>query len=190
MTSPRCGPWELGAVAIKAAVERAGVPGDAVDEALIRQLPDGRPGPGPGAPGRAPTPDLPDIGGRRHARSKMCGSGMRARTPWSSVGPAVLLDLARIQQLGDIGMIEAGQDLSFRPQAHAEIGVDGRAVDDFDCYLCRVLTVGAFSEINGAGSAMAEDFSEPVVANDSFEESLTAIACREFERSTQGMRQR
>ncbi|MBC7664218.1 MAG: acetyl-CoA C-acetyltransferase, partial [Caulobacter sp.] len=27
--------WELGAVAIKAAVERAGVPGNAVDEALI-----------------------------------------------------------------------------------------------------------------------------------------------------------
>jgi acetyl-CoA C-acetyltransferase len=27
--------WELGAVAIKAAVERAGVPGDAVDEVLM-----------------------------------------------------------------------------------------------------------------------------------------------------------
>lgn len=27
--------WELGAIAIKAAVERAGVPGDAVDEVLM-----------------------------------------------------------------------------------------------------------------------------------------------------------
>ncbi|MBK3018787.1 acetyl-CoA C-acetyltransferase, partial [Klebsiella pneumoniae] len=27
--------WELGAVAIKAAVERAGVPGDAINEAFI-----------------------------------------------------------------------------------------------------------------------------------------------------------
>ena len=33
--------WELGAVAIRAAVERAGIPGDAVDEVLChnRQVP-------------------------------------------------------------------------------------------------------------------------------------------------------
>ena len=42
---------DLGGVAIKAAVERAGIAPDTRRRSAVRQLPDGRPGPGAGAPG-------------------------------------------------------------------------------------------------------------------------------------------
>ena len=68
--------WALGAVAIRAAVERAGVPGDAVDEVLFGNcLMAGQ--------GQAPARQalrkagLPDSAGAV-TLSKMCGSGMRA----------------------------------------------------------------------------------------------------------------
>jgi acetyl-CoA C-acetyltransferase len=68
--------WELGGVAIKAAVERAGVPGDAVDEVLFGNcLMAGQ--------GQAPARQalrragLPDSTGAV-TLTKMCGSGMRA----------------------------------------------------------------------------------------------------------------
>ncbi|HSW05411.1 acetyl-CoA C-acyltransferase [Aquabacterium sp.] len=68
--------WELGAVALKAAVERAGVPGDAIDEVLLGNcLMAGQ--------GQAPARQalrragLPDSAGAV-TLSKMCGSGMRA----------------------------------------------------------------------------------------------------------------
>jgi acetyl-CoA C-acetyltransferase len=68
--------WELGAVAIQAAVERAGLPGDAVDEVLFGNcLMAGQ--------GQAPARQalrragLPDSAGAV-TLSKMCGSGMRA----------------------------------------------------------------------------------------------------------------
>jgi len=68
--------WELGAVAIKAAVERAGVPGDSVNEVLMGNcLMAGQ--------GQAPARQalrkagLPDAAGAV-TLSKMCGSGMRA----------------------------------------------------------------------------------------------------------------
>ena len=59
--------WELGAVAVKAAVERAGVPGRRRRRGADRQLPDGRPGPGARAPGRAPRGPA-RLCGRRHAQ--------------------------------------------------------------------------------------------------------------------------
>ena len=67
--------WELGAVAIKAAVERAGVPGDAVDEVLMGNCLMAGQGQAPArqAMRRA---GLPDSAGAV-TLSKMCGSGMR-----------------------------------------------------------------------------------------------------------------
>ena len=67
--------WELGAVAIKAAVERAGVPGDAVDEVLMGNCLMAGQGQAPArqAMRRA---GLPDSAGAV-TMSKMCGSGMR-----------------------------------------------------------------------------------------------------------------
>jgi acetyl-CoA C-acetyltransferase len=68
--------WELGAVAVRAAVERAGVPGDAIDEVLLGNcLMAGQ--------GQAPARQavlkagLPLSAGAV-TLSKMCGSGMRA----------------------------------------------------------------------------------------------------------------
>jgi acetyl-CoA C-acetyltransferase len=68
--------WELGAVAVRAAVERAGVPADAIDEVLLGNcLMAGQ--------GQAPARQalrhagLPDSAGAV-TLSKMCGSGMRA----------------------------------------------------------------------------------------------------------------
>jgi acetyl-CoA C-acetyltransferase len=68
--------WELGAVAVKAAVERAGVPGDAVDEVLLGCCLMAGQGQAPArqAMRRA---GLPDSAGAV-TLSKMCGSGMRA----------------------------------------------------------------------------------------------------------------
>ena len=68
--------WELGAVAIKAAVERAGVPGDSIDEVLLGNCLMAGQGQAPArqAMRRA---GLPDSAGAV-TLSKMCGSGMRA----------------------------------------------------------------------------------------------------------------
>ncbi|OGA98653.1 MAG: acetyl-CoA acetyltransferase [Burkholderiales bacterium RIFCSPHIGHO2_12_FULL_69_20] len=68
--------WELGAVAIKAAVERAGVPGSAIDEVLMGNCLMAGQGQAPArqAMRRA---GLPDSAGAV-TLSKMCGSGMRA----------------------------------------------------------------------------------------------------------------
>lgn len=68
--------WELGGVAIAAAVQRAGVPGDAVNEVLMGNCLMGGQGQAPArqAMRRA---GLPDSAGAV-TMSKMCGSGMRA----------------------------------------------------------------------------------------------------------------
>ena len=68
--------WELGAVAIRAAVERAGVPGDHIDEVLMGNCLMAGQGQAPArqAMRRA---GLPDATGAV-TLSKMCGSGMRA----------------------------------------------------------------------------------------------------------------
>jgi acetyl-CoA C-acetyltransferase len=68
--------WELGAVAIQAAVERAGVPGDSIDEVLMGNCLMAGQGQAPArqAMRRA---GLPDSAGAV-TMSKMCGSGMRA----------------------------------------------------------------------------------------------------------------
>ena len=67
--------WELGAVAIKAAVERAGVPGDAIDEVLMGNCLMAGQGQAPArqAMRRAGVPDSAGA----VTMSKMCGSAMR-----------------------------------------------------------------------------------------------------------------
>ncbi len=68
--------WELGAVAVKAAVERAGVPGDAVDEVLLGNCLMAGQGQAPARQAMRKA-GLPD-GSGAVTLSKMCGSGMRA----------------------------------------------------------------------------------------------------------------
>ncbi|HET9645003.1 MAG TPA: acetyl-CoA C-acyltransferase [Burkholderiaceae bacterium] len=67
--------WELGAIAIKAAVDRAGVPADAVDEVLMGNCLMAGQGQAP-ARQAARRAGLPDSAGAV-TLSKMCGSGMR-----------------------------------------------------------------------------------------------------------------
>ena len=68
--------WELGAAAIKAAVERAGVPGDAIDEVLFGNCLMAGQGQAPARQAMRKA-GLPDSTGAV-TLSKMCGSGMRA----------------------------------------------------------------------------------------------------------------
>ncbi len=68
--------WELGGIAVKAAVERAGVPGDAVDEVLLGNCLMAGQGQAP-ARQAALKAGLPQSAGAV-TLSKMCGSGMRA----------------------------------------------------------------------------------------------------------------
>ncbi len=68
--------WELGAVAVKAAVERAGVPGEAVDEVLVGKCMMAGQGQAP-ARQAVLKAGLPQSAGAV-TLSKMCGSGMRA----------------------------------------------------------------------------------------------------------------
>ena len=68
--------WELGATAIKAAVERAGVPGDAIDEVLFGNCLMAGQGQAPARQAMRKA-GLPDSTGAV-TLSKMCGSGMRA----------------------------------------------------------------------------------------------------------------
>jgi acetyl-CoA C-acetyltransferase len=68
--------WQLGAVAIKAAVERSGVPGDAVDEVLMGNCLMAGQGQAP-ARQAVLAAGLPQSAGAV-TLSKMCGSGMRA----------------------------------------------------------------------------------------------------------------
>ncbi len=68
--------WELGAVAIKAAVERAKLPGDAIDEVLMGNCLMAGQGQAPARQAMRKA-GLPDSAGAV-TLSKMCGSGMRA----------------------------------------------------------------------------------------------------------------
>jgi acetyl-CoA C-acetyltransferase len=68
--------WELGAVAVRAAVERAGVPGDAVDEVLMGNCLMAGQGQAPARQAMRAA-GLPDSAGAV-TLSKMCGSGMQA----------------------------------------------------------------------------------------------------------------
>ncbi|MEO3693633.1 acetyl-CoA C-acyltransferase [Roseateles paludis] len=68
--------WELGAVAVRTAVERAGIAGEAVDEVLLGNCLMAGQGQAP-ARQAARKAGLPDSAGAV-TMSKMCGSGMRA----------------------------------------------------------------------------------------------------------------
>jgi acetyl-CoA C-acetyltransferase len=68
--------WELGAIAIKAAVERAKLPGDAIDEVLMGNCLMAGQGQAPARQAMRKA-GLPDATGAV-TLSKMCGSGMRA----------------------------------------------------------------------------------------------------------------
>ena len=103
---------------------------------------------------------------------------------------ASVLDLTGIQQLGDVLVIQAREDLPLGPQAHAEIGVHRCPVNDLDRDLGAVLAIGALAQIHRAGAAVPQDLRKAIVADDLAQKRLTAITGRDIEGRTQRMGER
>ena len=136
--------WELGAVAIRAAVERAGVPGDAVDEVLFGNCLMAGQGQAP-ARQAALKAGLPQSAGAV-TLSKMCGSGMRA-----------LMFAHDMLAAGSAGVVVAGGMESMSSAPHlmfARKGVkygaatlfDHMALDGLEDAYERGKAMGAFAE--------------------------------------------
>ena len=149
--------WELGAVAIRAAVERAGVPGDAVDEVLMGNcLMAGQ--------GQAPARQalrragLPDSAGAV-TLSKMCGSAMR-----SAMFAHDMLAAGSAEVLVAGGM----ESMTNAPHLmHARKGVRYGAAQLFD-HMAMDGLEDAYERLpNGAGKAMGV-FAEACVAKYGF----------------------
>ena len=167
--------WELGAVAVKAAVERAGVPGDAVDEVLLGNCLMAGQGQAPArqAMRRA---GLPDSTGAV-TLSKMCGSGMRAMM----FGHDMLL-------AGSAGVVLAGGMESMTNAPHllfARKGVKYGAAQLFD-HMAMDGLEDAYERLpNGGGKAMGV-FAEACVAKYGFtREAQDAFAIASTTRSRQ-----
>jgi acetyl-CoA C-acetyltransferase len=167
--------WELGAVAVRAAVERAGVPGDAVDEVLLGNCLMAGQGQAPArqAMRRA---GLPDSTGAV-TLSKMCGSGMRAMM----FGRDMLL-------AGSAEVVLAGGMESMTNAPHllfARKGVKYGAAQLFD-HMAMDGLEDAYERLpNGGGKAMGV-FAEACVAKYGFtREAQDAFAIASTTRSKQ-----
>jgi len=149
--------WELGAVAIRAAVERAAVPGDAVDEVLMGNcLMAGQ--------GQAPARQalrragLPDSTGAV-TMSKMCGSAMRS-----------LMFAHDMLKAGSAEVMVAGgmESMSNAPHLmHARRGIKYGAAQMFDHMALDGLEDAYEKLPSGAGKAMGV-FAEDCVAHYGF----------------------
>jgi len=149
--------WELGGVAIKAAVERAGMPGDAIDEVLMGNCLMAGQGQAPArqAMRRAGVPDSAGA----VTLSKMCGSGMRAMM----FGHDMLL-------AGSANVVVAGGMESMSNAPHlmfARKGVKYGATQLFD-HMAMDGLEDAYERLpNGGGKAMGV-FAEQCVAKYGF----------------------
>jgi len=70
-----------------------------------------------------------------------------------------------VEEEGDVGVIEVGEDLTFAAEAFEDLGVFAIAEDEFDGDLFAVLIVGAGGEVDGSHAATA-DFAENFVLAD------------------------
>ena len=136
--------WELGATAIKAAVARAGVPGDSVDEVLMGNCLMAGQGQ---APARQATlkAGLPQAAGAV-TLSKMCGSGMRALMFGHDMLAA---GSARVLVAGGMESMTNAPHLSFVRKGikygHAQI-FDHMAMDGLEDAYERGKAMGVFAE--------------------------------------------
>ena len=160
--------WELGGVAIQAAVERAGVPGDAVDEVLMGnclmagqgQAPARQAVLGAGLPLSAGAVTL----------SKMCGSGMRAMMFAHDMLKA---DTARVLVAGGMESMSNAPHLTF-----ARKGLRYGATTLFDH-----MALDGLEDAYEKGRAMGT-FAEDCVAKYGFtREAQDAFAIRSTERA-------
>ena len=136
--------WELGAVAVKAAVERAGVPGDAVDEVLLGNCLMAGQGQAP-ARQAALKAGLPQSAGAV-TLSKMCGSGMRAMMFAHDMLAAGSVD---VMVAGGMESMTNAPHLSFVRKGikygHAQI-FDHMAMDGLEDAYERGKAMGVFAE--------------------------------------------
>jgi acetyl-CoA C-acetyltransferase len=136
--------WELGAEAIKAAVQRAGVPSDAVDEVLMGNCLMAGQGQAP-ARQAALKAGLPQSAGAV-TLSKMCGSGMRA----TMFGHDMLLaGTAEVVVAGGMESMTNAPHLMFARKGvkygHAQI-FDHMAMDGLEDAYERGKAMGVFAE--------------------------------------------
>jgi acetyl-CoA C-acetyltransferase len=167
--------WELGAVAVEAAVERAGVSGDAVDEVLLGNCLMAGQGQAPARQAMLKA-GLPDSAGAV-TLSKMCGSGMRAHDvrPRHAAGRQA-------------GVVVAGGMESMTNAPHllfARKGVKYGAAQLFD-HMAMDGLEDAYERLpNGGGKAMGV-FAEACVARYGFtREAQDAFAIASTTRSRQ-----
>ena len=136
--------WELGAVAIKAAVQRAGVPTDAVDEVLMGNCLMAGQGQAP-ARQAALKAGLPQSAGAV-TLSKMCGSGMRAMMFGHDM---LLAGTAEVVVAGGMESMTNAPHLMFARKGvkygHAQI-FDHMAMDGLEDAYERGKAMGVFAE--------------------------------------------
>ncbi|MBL8330272.1 MAG: acetyl-CoA C-acyltransferase [Rubrivivax sp.] len=136
--------WELGAVAIQAAVERAGLPGDAVDEVLMGNCLMAGQGQAP-ARQAALKAGLPQSAGAV-TLSKMCGSGMRAMM---FAHDMLAAGSAQVMVAGGMESMTNAPHLSFVRKGikygHAQI-FDHMAMDGLEDAYERGKAMGVFAE--------------------------------------------
>ena len=167
--------WELGGVAIRAAVERAGVPGDAVNEVLMGNCLMAGQGQAP-ARQAALKAGLPQSAGAV-TLSKMCGSGMRAMMFGHNMLAA-----------GSANVVVAGGMESMTNAPHlmfARKGVKYGAAQMFD-HMAMDGLEDAYERLpNGGGKAMGV-FAEQCVAKYGFSrEAQDAFAIASTQRAIQ-----
>ena len=166
--------WELGAVAVKAAVERAGVPGDSIDEVLLGNCLMAGQGQAP-ARQAALGAGLPQSAGAV-TLSKMCGSGMRAMM---FAHDMLRADTAEVMVAGGMESMTNAPHLLF-----ARKGVRYGAAQMFD-HMAMDGLEDAYERSNRGGRAMGE-FAEDCVAKYKFtREAQDAFAIASTQRARQ-----
>ena len=88
-----------------------------------------------------------------------------------------LLGFPRVDEPGDVGVIEIGEDLPLGTKAQAESGMHGGAFDHFDGNGGAVLRVSALAEIDVPHTAVTEHRGESISA-DLLTEQGTAVIVR------------
>jgi len=167
--------WELGAVAVKAAMERSGVPGDAVDEVLLGNCLMAGQGQAPArqAMRRA---GLPDSTGSV-TLTKMCGSGMRAMM---FANDMLAAGSAQVVVAGGMESMTNAPHLMF-----ARKGVKYGATTMYDHMAIDGLE-DAYDRLPGGGGKAMGVFAEQCVAKYSFtREAQDAFAIASTQRSKQ-----
>ncbi len=173
-------PAELGAVAARAALERAGVPADAVDDVWVGHARQAGSGPNParqvvrraGLPDRVPATTV----------NKACASGMEAVAAGAgaiALGEADIVLAAGIESMSRMPYLIDAIDARWGHKMGNFALVDAMYRDGFTCSLCG-LVMGETAEILAREYAITREASD-AFALDSQQKAARAIAARAFD---------